>query len=280
MPLFLLVWAIAGSAHGAMAPKPQLEELLAAACQADLVKTTSVKMPLRCPRCPSDSGFAADKSGFFARRAFFGRFSKPREQALLVVEGCEPMANEAGGSYLLTHSTGGWHRESYFPGFTPEKCLKLRMADGVQALACLDDHSKQNLDYYFLRLSRLVSGELVQSEIINTGDDVLIGAGKLDAEAACLQPRLENLRADPRNPARFYVTLTMIHGTIKVGEGLGCFASEKDGRETRRVELTYDFDGAEARPDARTVRALEGVKAEVEAFRAANLKAPSADEGD
>ena len=66
-----------------------------------------------------------------------GHFTAPSaENVLLSMNGCEPHANNFGGSVLLTRQSGKWERTWYVAGALTNSCRKIALATKREILLC------------------------------------------------------------------------------------------------------------------------------------------------
>lgn len=114
-------------AQAADAHQPDAHEAMAvlqAICPGN-VQTSKLKhgMAYGCGSCPDFTGFKGEKSGpgegsaFELRAVMQGAFARAGASELLAeFFGCEPHANNFGGTLLLRQSGAAWRRVSYAPG--------------------------------------------------------------------------------------------------------------------------------------------------------------------
>lgn len=134
---------------------PTLEDahaLLPALCGSGvMVKTTQHGVDSGCKECPEivpgggmfDSADPAEAS-FSLYGVIYGSFTRAgAQQAVADFSGCEPHANNFGGSVLLEKLAQGWKVRNYEAGFISSECLKDGVPGGRDLLICRGGYTGQ-----------------------------------------------------------------------------------------------------------------------------------------
>ena len=103
-----------------------------------------------------------------------GSFTRPAvAEALADYEGCEPHANNFGGSVLLRKQPAGWQRVAFLPGLRTATCLRFPRRDGTDALACYSAWSGQGEEDGSIQLLRFDgAGKLASTNVKRFTDTV------------------------------------------------------------------------------------------------------------
>jgi len=107
---------------------------------------TKEQAGIGCKTCPSFTTFH-DTSGSLTS-VVYGSFTKTgTREALVDLNGCEPHANNYGGTVLLRRTSNGWSRIRYQIGFRSYDCLKINTStDHRNSLVCeIMDMAQGNL---------------------------------------------------------------------------------------------------------------------------------------
>ena len=74
----------------------------------------------------------------------YGNFTRAGvQEAVASFSGCEPHADNFGGSILLEKTPTGWKVKSYESGFISDECLKYRLKSGRDLLLCQGGYGGQ-----------------------------------------------------------------------------------------------------------------------------------------
>jgi hypothetical protein len=131
-----------------------------------------------CDVCPKDTngGGGKDRGKWEIKAVFSGHFVSPSsEDALVSGSGCEPHADDFGGSFLLAKRGPSWQKVRYVPGLIAFDCHKLTGSDGRDRLICGQADSWQ--------------GDQVSSVCIHDPGVDLTKTDTLDAQGRALDNR-------------------------------------------------------------------------------------------
>jgi hypothetical protein len=126
--------------------------LLPALCRSGVMAAVGKQgVDSGCKECPEivpgggmfNSTNPAENS-FSLYGVIYGSFTRAgNQEAVANFSGCEPHANNFGGSVLFEKSPQGWKVKNYAAGFISGECLKYRLASGRELLICRGGYSGQ-----------------------------------------------------------------------------------------------------------------------------------------
>jgi len=115
------------------APQPEaVREFLTLTCSSRIVASS-------CARCPDFTTYPRGTSAqtWDVAAVHYGHFTDPSaDQALVAMKGCEPHANDWGGTMLFTRSHGQWKFDRYTGGLITDDCISFRRDGGLDLLVC------------------------------------------------------------------------------------------------------------------------------------------------
>ena len=147
VPLVLSAAFGFGQAVGWQSPSPSPPEataLLRAICPTSIEPdhSTSTSLPV-CKPCPEYTTVGrlqpqmALHQSFALRTVIHGSFTAPGvEEAVASFEGCEPHAEEFGGTFLLSKLHGSWAMVDYTPALITSACQTYHLGTGRDLLLC------------------------------------------------------------------------------------------------------------------------------------------------
>lgn len=130
----------------------EAHDLLPALCVSGVMaKTTKHGVDSGCKLCPGivEGGGAfnssdASEPSFALYGVIYGSFTRAgNQEAIADFFGCEPHADNFGGSVLLEKTPQGWKVKNYQAGFISSECLKYRTPNGRDLLICEGGYTGQ-----------------------------------------------------------------------------------------------------------------------------------------
>ena len=256
LPLMLL--AVSALPALAVSPKhstqkptlKQARELMNSVCQGGA--QTGV-----CSVCPSfveDSGFD-DKMTL--EGVTYGKFLNGKDTyALLDLSGCEPHANNFGGSVLLRwRGLTRWDLVKYFPGLRSFDCQRYPATGGRELLLCRGDYGGMGVvdtSLFSLDFARFAAGA--------TEPDASTLFTLEDSREACIKTASAQHLLDwgpVRLGGRPGLRVTLSSGSGPTGKTLDTCRDTRLNIPTRAYTLEYSFDGKAFLPTTTTQAALQ-----------------------
>lgn len=122
------------------------------------------------PTCVAMSQYpseACQDGGIELTHVNYGSYSKPGQtEAIVDYAGCEPNANNNGGSILLRQVAGAWRMVSIAPGVRDNLCLKYSQANGVDMLACYYSASHTGVEGGAVSVSRVINEKIIEEPLL------------------------------------------------------------------------------------------------------------------
>ncbi len=239
---------VLAGAHSSQTPTPkQARELMTNVCPGGASSGA-------CSVCPDfvDSGDFGGKMTLEA--VTYGKFLNNKDTyALLDLSGCEPHANNFGGSVLLKwRGLTRWEFVKYFPGLRPSDCQKYPAQGGRETLLCEGVYSGMGI----------VDTSLFQVDLLSSPGDTDTSLFVLeDSTEACLSTasvqtlsswQQVNLNGDARPDLR----VKLLSGSGKTGRSPEK-CDDPVAIPTRAYTLEYTFDGKRFTPTQATRTALQ-----------------------
>jgi hypothetical protein len=126
--------------------KGDVEAALGAICKPNDIKRSKAGDLTGCRVCPEGSAdsLSAYTGGWELNVATPGHFtSEDSDELLIGIAGCEPHANNFGGSILFARKDGKVRLVKYEPGLITNRCHKFSHADGRGYLVCQEGWTGQ-----------------------------------------------------------------------------------------------------------------------------------------
>jgi hypothetical protein len=139
-------------------------ELMPVVCQAGgsaFVENTEKNPFIRCNPCPSFTSFAGDGDSLSLTNVIFAKPLRQTEILVIMdVNGCEPHANNFGGTVLLRWlGLTKWQFVRYDAGRRTSDCLKFAGRDGLDRLVCQNGWSGQGFNTQGVTLENFAPGK-------------------------------------------------------------------------------------------------------------------------
>lgn len=241
-----LSWSLAVLAGSHIPTAAETKELLAAVCPGS---SRFGKGSASCETCPSFVKSGWDER-FGLRSVVYGKFLDTHTpNAVLDFDGCEPHANNFGGSVILRwKGLTRWEFVRYEPGSRTSDCQKITAGDGHDLLLCRVGWMGQGYTVDGLSLLDLrgkANWKPLLSLNANTGtcDNDLY-----QIEIVSWELRSQRLRVQAA-------------ATQWRRSGEGCQEAKPPLGATRRYTLEYRFDGSRFVPTAQTARLAKTLEA-------------------
>jgi len=176
-----ILWGEAFPTDSHPATLDAARDLLHAVCPADASVTAGAKgVTAGCKACPAivpgGNSLGSDGSGpaFSLDGVIYGSFTRTgAEEAVANFSGCEPHANNFGGSILLEKSPSGWKAKSYQAGFISDQCLKYRLRAGRDLMLCEGGYTGQGeIDSQLFIFDYALQGDHQTNTLLSTMDNV------------------------------------------------------------------------------------------------------------
>jgi hypothetical protein len=249
---------------------PTLEDaraLLPALCESGVMaKTTQHGVDSGCRLCPSvvPGGGAFNstdpaEASFSLYGVIYGSFTREgSQQAVADFSGCEPHANNFGGSVLFEKSPRGWRVKSYQGGFISSECLKYPMTNGRDLLICRGGYSGQGEnDSSLFVFDYLLPKEQRSQTLLTTSDTLATCLGGDQTMGSIEGIELRDLSHDGLTDLAVSVKAAKVH--IPDGHEQDCGANIKfPNVKPQEVDFLFSNGSFKVAPwSARTKQAIE-----------------------
>lgn len=255
LPVLLAVCALpalaASQTHSTQTPTPkQARELMSSVCQGGAQKG-------ECSVCPSFVGDDGFDDKMTLEGVTYGKFLNGKDTyALLDLSGCEPHANNFGGSVLLRwRGLTRWDFVKYFPGLRSSDCQKYPASGGQETLVCRGDYAGMGIvdtSLFSLDFTRFAAGA--------AEPDASTLFMLEDSREACLKTASaqsllgwELVRLNNRSGLR----VTLRSGSGPTGQTPETCSDTGPDIPTRAYTLEYIFDGKAFLPTPATRTTLQ-----------------------
>jgi hypothetical protein len=256
----------AAPTHDAGVKAADVESAIGLLCPARSIVRGSAGVVEGCNTCPRGTSFEGDgtsKLQIDARTA--GHFtSATADNLILSASGCEPHADNFGGSYVFAMTGGKARLVRYDDGLITDGCHKFAFADGRHFLVCQGGWAGQG--EADIQLSMITFDATAKSQ-----SAVLLSLQ--DTTGTCDDDSLQSVRASNIQEMRFTPpgTETITGMTVLASFGMarcGSIANiqpAKDGKPKtlgKVYELNFVFDGRHFTPTAETRVAMKHIQPE------------------
>lgn len=131
--------------------------------------------------CPQFTGFPREDFGWQLVAVTRGHFlSTQSDDAVLWMTGCEPHAENWGGTILLTRASQTWEMLWYKAGIDTAQCHKVRLQTGREILVCLGVSGAQGV-----RVTQLYAEDLLDPKPAGMAGDESVFFHLTDDTATC-----------------------------------------------------------------------------------------------
>lgn len=199
-----------------------------------------------CRVCPAGTGFAgmrnieldidAETPGHFT--------SAGTDNLILDANGCEPHADNFGGSYLFATEGGKTRLLRYSAGLITDQCHKFAFADGRNYLICRGGWAGQGeVDDAIYMTAFTATGKHVSNTLLSTRDT----RGECgDESQSARSSEIKDIRFTPPNTAQITgLTITATLGNVSCGavEESGKASAKRNTPAVKSYDVEFVFDG-------------------------------------
>lgn len=266
--VLLTLWPVVFCAVCVAQEKPQFNTASAGVQAADVASAVGLLCSAKnlthgkdghvngCRVCPVETGFAGENGGELDIDAqTSGHFTSTQADNLILgTGGCEPHANNFGGSYIFSIDAGKVRLVQYNPGFMTDQCHKFAFADGRNYLICRGGWAGQGeVDSDVSMVTFTAAGKGVSTTLLSlqntTGE-----CGGPDATAR--ESEVKSIRFTPADAAQITgLTIIATLGTVSCANVEEPEKSKAAGKapavKTYDVEFVFDGKGYRATPASR-----------------------------
>lgn len=214
--------------------------------------------PTVCKTCPSFTG--SSYGGMVLTSVVYGSFTKSgNNEALVDLEGCQPRADNSGGSALIRKNNQQWSLVKYKAGLRSEKCLKFKVNNARHHLVCEGSYTQEGHLNVWLDFVAFNSNKIVTSTLLT----VLSNGG------SCRPPYYEvtindflnqDVNKDGKNDLIIKISEARESQNIKRSQDDLC---EPRLPKPKFYQLTFLFNGQSFRPVSETAK----IKNRLEAWK-------------
>jgi hypothetical protein len=177
-PLFNKTFAIENSKNSLNPSKQDATAIMQGICGKNNINKYD---PETCKTCPSFTG-SDSSEGVVLTSVVYGSFTKSgNNEALVDLEGCQPRADNSGGSALIRKNNQQWSLVDYKPGLRSNRCLKFKGTNNIHKLVCEGSHIGQGYLNTWLDVVTFTSNKIVTSTLLTV----------LSNEGSCIPPYYE-----------------------------------------------------------------------------------------
>jgi hypothetical protein len=209
-----------------------------------------------CKTCPKGTDFFGQNMGEWnLGKATVGHFTSANDTNLILGSfNCDSHAENFGGSFIFTMSSGKLKLMKYDQGLITDDCHKFPFADGRECLVCKGGWSGQGENDLSIFLAKFdATGKSTQTLIFGTSNST--GTCLDDPSTVVQNSDIQDIHFSTNESGTLVgMTVTALYGNISCAEASKKQSSGKLSASVRTYQIEFTFDGKQfvVAPNSRT----------------------------